>query len=105
MPNKDAVAKELADAHRAVEPTISLIVRLVTDDEDRDSEPVKLLEVNPATSPSGIYPIAFSADPPAIPYPSVVVEVTEDEYERIRRDELRLPRGWRLGNTIYRMAA
>jgi hypothetical protein len=84
MPQKDEVARLLADAHREMEPAISRIVRLVVDREDEAREPVKLLEVNPATSPSGIFPIAFTADPPRVPYPSVVVEVTEAEFEQIR---------------------
>ena len=101
MPEKDEIAKLLADAHRQIEPTIRRIIRLLTEREDDIREPVKLLEVNPATSPSGIFPIAFTADPPEIPYPSVVVEVTEVEFEQINAGTLKLPTGWRLGNTLY----
>ncbi len=64
MPEKNEIAKLLAEAHRAMEPAINRIVRLVADREDEVRESVKLLEVNPATSPSGIFPIAFTADPP-----------------------------------------
>jgi hypothetical protein len=106
VPEKDEVARLLADAHRAIEPAISRIIRLVADPDREDDfhEPVKLLEVNPATSPSGIFPIAFTADPPDVPYPSVVVEVTEAEYEQIRAGKLPLPAGWRLGDTLYAAA-
>lgn len=105
MSKKDEVARLLAEAHRTLEPTISLIVRLLAEREDDDREPVKLLEVNPATSPSGIFPIAFTADPPRVPYPSVVVEVTEAEFEQISAGTLPLPAGWRLGTTLYAAAA
>lgn len=105
MPERDEVARLLADAHREMDPAISRIIRLVTDREGEAREPVKLLEVNPATSPSGILPIAFTADPPRIPYPSVVVEVTEAEFEQIRDGKLPLPSGWRLGDTLYPAAA
>jgi hypothetical protein len=105
MPEKDEVARLLAEAHRAMEPAISRIIRLVVDREDEAREPVKLLEVNPATSPSGIFPIAFTADPPRVPYPSVVVEVTEAEFEKITAGTLPLPAGWRLGDTLYPAAA
>jgi hypothetical protein len=101
MREKKDIAQLLADAHREVEPAISRIVRLLSDRENDAREPVKLLEVNPATSPSGIFPIAFTADPPGVPYPSVVVEVTESEYEEIVAGKLRLPEGWRLGDTLY----
>lgn len=101
MPEKNEIAKLLAEAHRAMEPAINRIVRLVADREDGVREPVKLLEVNPATSPSGIFPIAFTADPPRVPYSSVVVEVTEAEFEQITTGTLPLPSGWRLGDTLY----
>ncbi len=101
MPEKNEIAKLLAEAHRAMEPAINRIVRLVADREDEVRESVKLLEVNPATSPSGIFPIAFTADPPRVPYPSVVVEVTEAEFEQITTGTLPLPSGWRLGDTLY----
>jgi len=105
VPPKDDIAKTLAEAHRAVEPSITRIIRIITETEDETREPIKLLEVNPATSPSGIFPIGFTADPPRIPYPSVVIEVTESEYEQIRSNKLSLPEGWRLGETLYDTAA
>ena len=101
MCKKDEIAGLLADAHRRLEPSICRIVRLVSDQESEANEPVKLLEVNPATSPSGVFPIAFTADPPDVPYPSVVIEVTEQEFEEIRKGSLSLPTGWRLGETIH----
>ncbi len=105
MHEKDEVARLLAEAHRAMEPTISRIIRLVVEQENHAREPVKLLEVNPATSPSGVFPIAFTADPPQIPYPSVIVEVTEAEYEQIVNGQLPLPPGWSLGDTLFPSAA
>lgn len=101
MPDKDEVAALLATAHRDAEPVITRIVRLVGPREAEAHEPVKLLEVNPSTSPSGIIPVAFSADPPSVPYPSVVVEVTPDEWARIEGGELQLPNEWALGATLY----
>jgi hypothetical protein len=100
-PDKTEIARRLAGAHRSIEPGISRIVRVVADREQDVSEPVKLLEVNPDTSPSGIVPIAFSADPPRIPFPSVVIEVTEAEFDKILRGSLPLPDGWRLGDELY----
>jgi hypothetical protein len=105
MHDKDQMAKVLAEAHRMMEPSISCIVRILAEREDDDREPVKLLEVNPETPASGILPIAFIADPPRVPYPSVVVEVTEAEFEQINAGTLRLPVGWRLGNLLYSSAA
>lgn len=105
LPDKTEIARKLAGAHRRVEPGISRIVRVVADQEQDADEPVKLLEVNPDTSPSGIWPIAFSADPPLIPFPSVVIEVTEGEFKNIVAGSLSLPHGWRLGDELYPAAA
>jgi len=105
LADKSEIARALADAHRKVEPGIRRIVRVIADHEYAADEPVKLLEVNPDTSPSGIVPIAFAPDPPGIPFPSVVIEVTEAEFENIRAGKLPLPKGWRLGDTLYPSAA
>ena len=102
---KSEVARKLADAHRQVEPGIVHIVRLLAEHELDIGEPVKLLEVNRDTSPSGVVPIAFGAAPPSIPFPSVVVEVTEGEFEQIRSGSLPLPEGWRLGDILFSAAA
>jgi hypothetical protein len=105
MPEKDEVALLLAAAHREAEPGIVRIVRLLSVREAEAREPVKLLEVNPATSPSGVLPIAFAPDPPGVPFPSVVVEVTPDEFARIVDGQLPLPNHWTLGVTLYPAAA
>lgn len=105
MPNKDEVAQLLAEAHRETDPSIRRIVRLLSALENEQREPVKLLEVNPMTSPSGILPVAFGADPPSVPFPSVVVEVTEDEYQRIVDGTLALPSGWQLGSELFSSVA
>ena len=105
MPDKDEVARLLAEAHRRIDPGIRLIIRIITAREDAADEPVKLLEVNPETSPSGIFPIAFGPDLPDVPYPSVVVEVTGEEYEQIRDGRLPLPDGWQMGDTLFTAAA
>jgi hypothetical protein len=99
--DKSEIARALAEAHRKVDPEILCIIRVVADREDDPTEPVKLLEVNPDTPRTGIVPIAFGAAPPEIPFPSVVIEVTEDELEDIRSGSLPLPNGWRLQGTLY----
>jgi len=101
MPTKEQVAGLLARAHLQAEPHIARIVRVPGDREHEPSDPVKLLEVNPATSPSGIVPVTFSPDPPSVPFASVVVEVTEDEFARLEKGELSLPDGWSIGPTLY----
>ena len=101
MLEKDEIARVLAQAHKEIEATITRIVRIVGPNEADGREPIKLLEVNTAATPSGIWPIAFTPDPPKIPYGSVVVEVTPGEYDAIVANELVLPTGWKLGEELF----
>ncbi|MBT9330530.1 hypothetical protein [Paracidobacterium acidisoli] len=102
--DKNRMAQDLAKAHRMIEPNITRVIQIITSRESETDEPVKLLEVNPDTFPSGILPIAFGASPPRIPFPSVIVEVTEEEFGKIRDGNLSLPEGWLLGDTLYSAA-
>jgi hypothetical protein len=97
LANKDEVAKELARKHYDIEPGITRIFKLrdKPELEDLSGAPIKLLEVNVDTAPSGIMPLYFGPVPSSgIPYPSVILEVTPDEFERIKLQELKLPEGW-----------
>lgn len=61
-----------------------------------------LLEVNEETTSSGVLPIYFGPDPASqIYHPSVIIEVTPEEYDKIARGELPLPNGWELGDLLY----
>ncbi|HEX4613421.1 MAG TPA: hypothetical protein VH092_34885 [Urbifossiella sp.] len=106
MPTKNEAARALAHAHFAVEPGLTRVFRVLGTQEDTDAEPVKLLEVNAATVPTGVVPLYFGPVPArGMPYPSVVVEVTPAEYDQLRRGELRLPGGWVVGDEIAAPAA
>jgi hypothetical protein len=48
-------------------------------------------------------PIEFGPAPASgIHYPSVIIEVTPDEFEQIKSKQLPLPLGWSLGDSIPR---
>lgn len=104
MESKEIVARRLAEAHYEIEPSIVLIVRLLSPaEEPSPREPIKLLEVNPDTTRDGIRPVFFGPYPAAgISYPSVIIEVTPEEYEQVRREPTMLPNEWRLGPEIAR---
>ncbi len=100
MPNKDSVAKALVEAHFAVEPHLTEVWRVIGDNESSATEPIKLLEVNVATVATGsVTPFAFSPTQD-VPYPTVVAEVTPEEFEAAKHDPSRLPKGWRWGGAI-----
>ena len=97
MSDKNEVAKKLADKHYDIEPGISRIFKWRGEPELEEvvGTPIKLLEVNVDPPPSGIMPLYFGPVPSSgITYPSVIVEVTPDEFEKIVAHELKLPHGW-----------
>ena len=100
---KDEEALQLAQKHFQIEGGVTHIFRL-TDEvgvEVHPAEPIKLLEVNENTVASGIMPLQFDAVPQSgIHYPSVIIEITPEEYQKILTRELLLPRGWKIGYEI-----
>lgn len=98
---KDEAAEELANWHFGVEPFLERVIRILADNEDEPGEPIKLLEVNGATVATGsVEPFAF-APSKSVPFPITIAEVTPEEFERIARAELPLPRGWSLENAKH----
>src|SRR5436305_13507732 len=92
---KAGIAKELAKKHYQAEAGLERIFRLTgsAEVEVRPVEPIKLLEVNANTVPSGVLPVSFGPAPASgIPYPSVIVEVSPQEFAKIQAHELTLPK-------------
>jgi len=106
MVQKDEAARKLAEAHYAYEPGITTVIRIVSaraDVEETTDEPIKLLEVNENSVPSGILPLYFGPNPSrGVLYPSTIIEITPEEFEELRSDRLRLPNGWLLDEIIPR---
>ena len=105
MADKNETARKLAEAHYRCEPGLVKIFRLraAGDAELQANEPVKLLEVNDDTISAGIVPLQFGPRPSSgIEYPSVIVEITPDELDRIQSGELLLPNSWRLDDLLPR---
>ncbi|MEX2142910.1 MAG: hypothetical protein WD894_26875 [Pirellulales bacterium] len=94
--DKDVVARRLATAHRAVDPGISSIYRLEVPGREGDpDEPIKLLEINPHTTVSGVVPVGLSTHPSSgIHYPSIVVEIHPSEFTQLQQGQITLPDGW-----------
>jgi hypothetical protein len=104
---KCAAVKELAKKHYEVEDGLMRIFRLTgkAEVEASRSEPIKLLEVNENTVPSGVMPLHFGPVPAlGIPFPSIIVEVTPDEFTKIKTRELKLPKGWEIGEELPKAA-
>ena len=94
--DKDEVARELIGWHFWLEPEITKIYRVRAEQEDREDEPIKLLEVNRESSETGRVDSFLFDAAGDISYASVVAEVTPRELELIKLDILALPEGWSL---------
>ena len=100
-------ARELAMRHYEIDDGLIQIFRIA----DRaavasgDGERIKLLAVNVHTPETGIMPLYFGPAPASgIPYPSVIIEVSPNEFEKIKSNELELPEGWGIGEEFPRPA-
>jgi hypothetical protein len=93
----DESASELARKHYEVEPGLTRVIHFSgapTLELPTDGT-IKLLEVNTNTVPSGVMPLGFGPAPEAgIRFPSIIIEVTPDEFDKIQANELPLPKGW-----------
>jgi len=91
-------AKMLADSHFESEPQIKKIIlysRSAKEQEEHDSEPIKLLEINPDAIGEGIVPVSFGPDASnQVFYRSTIIEVNEGEFEKVTEGKLDLPKGW-----------
>lgn len=95
---KDAAARRLIQWHFKVEPELREVYRIVTANEGSGDEPIRLLEVNAATVPTGsVEPFAFSPTE-EIPFRTVIAEITPEELQTIRSHPEALPRGWNLSS-------
>jgi hypothetical protein len=112
LPTDDAVAVALlndgpAQYHDQAEAGLQAVFRLTgsAEVEVRPIEPINLLEVNTNTVASGVLPVQFGPAPASgIPYPSIIVEVSPEEFEKIKTKELKLPKGWQVGEEMPRPA-
>ena len=101
MLTKDETARLLADAHFRLDQGVTRIFRVVEPDEANPLRPVKLLEVKPMTPETGIAPVGMAADPArGVFHPTVIIEVSPGEFDRLQRGELSLPQAWRIGDEL-----
>ncbi len=73
--------------------------------EANRAEPIQLLEVNENAVPSDVMPLHFGTAPTiGIPFPSIIVEVAPEEFTKIQKRELHLPKDWEIGEELPKTA-
>jgi RNA polymerase subunit RPABC4/transcription elongation factor Spt4 len=102
--DKANTARELARRHYGIEEGLTSVFRYSSGSakvEASPAEPIKFLEVNAATIPTSVMPLQFGPVPASgIHFPSVIIEVTPDEYRQIQAKELQLPAEWDLSEEL-----
>ena len=93
-------ARSLAAYHSNYDPEVLQVIRLDAANEEMVEEPIKLLEINASSVPCGIVPVYFGPSS-LVPFASVVIEVTPDEFQQIQAKLLPLPDGWCLGEVLF----
>ena len=90
----DQVANDLAQAHRAADPKTTIIKHFEMNRQDE----IYLLEVSASAPTSGeVLPFRFAPDPAnGVPYPSVVILLSPDEWQMVEKGQLSLPHDWDL---------
>lgn len=106
---KGAAARELAQKHYEVETGLVQVFHMKSSVEIESAplDPIKLLEVNENSTPTGVMPLYFGPIPTrsGISFPTIILEVTPDEFKRIETHELKLPDGWLHSELIPRQIA
>lgn len=84
------VAADLARAHRQEDPATQAIYLAPGEDE------IRLVEVSGSLGTAGeVLPFRFTARPDlGVPYPSVVVLLSIEEWNDLLKGKLHLPSGW-----------
>jgi len=96
MKNIETVAKELADAHRKQDPNTQ-VIKLIRGGIENE---IRLIEVSSdAPSTGEILPVRFRADRTrGVDYPSTLVLLSPEDWERVKTKRLPLPPGWELSS-------
>ena len=85
----EVIAKMLAGEHMSNDPGI---VRVYWAEHPTE---VRLVEVSKSVEDRGeVLPFRFTADPPEVPYESVVILLSPGDWERVAANELDVPEGF-----------
>jgi len=95
MIDKDKIAAQLIQWHFEVESGLQDVYRIINANENDPKEPIKLIEVNVETVSTGRLEAFGFAPTREIPYPTLIAEVTPNEFEELCRFN-RFPAGWEI---------
>lgn len=95
-------ARKLSNIHRRVEDTISGVAYITSASEADPKEPIKVMEINSATSAAGFFPIMFGPTE-RIPFTTTLIELTPKEARAVEKGTLEdWPKDWEIGKWLYK---
>lgn len=100
MLTREKAARELVDWHYTIDPQMTQAIRLLSVNEDDPKEPLKFLEASPDTIASGVVTTFTFGPADDFPYSMRLANITPEEMEQVLRNEIPLPEGWTLENSI-----
>lgn len=100
MLTRDEAARELVDWHYTIDPRMTQVIRLLSANEDDAKEPLKFLEASPDAIESGVVTTFTFGPADDFPYSMRLANITPEEMEQVRRNEIPLPEGWSLENSV-----
>jgi hypothetical protein len=102
LTTKHQCALRIARTHTKLEDTISAVGYITSDSEDNPQEPIKLLEINSAVTPSGFFPVTFGPSE-TTPFKRTLVELTPKEAKDLDNGKLEgWPSGWKIEKWLYK---
>lgn len=87
-------AESLIQEHFELEPNLENVVWI---NSDKTTE-IRLLEINSMTFPAGAVLSFYFPPDEEFPYPTIMAEITPEEWQKVLRNEIPLPEGWTLEN-------
>ena len=105
MMTKEEAVRELVEWHYKVDPNMTEVIRFLSPNEESADEPISLLDVSPDTLPSGNVMTFLFGPYGDFPYQMRTATITPEEMEQVRRQEIPLPPGWDLENSVIYPAA
>jgi hypothetical protein len=88
-------AKLLAGEHIAQDPGIRRVYWAPAEHE------IRLIEVSESIEDGrGVLPFRFTPDLPDVPFPSVIIQLSPEDYRKLRANEIDVPDGFELVELI-----
>ncbi|MDZ7362837.1 MAG: hypothetical protein ONB46_19240 [candidate division KSB1 bacterium] len=97
MQEIEDIVRRMVRDHFETEEFVERIIWFKSIDGEAE---IHLLEVNRDTPPSGAVMMLYFGATEKIPLPARVADVTPEEWEKISRGEIPLPKGWSLKDAV-----